>query len=389
LLLTGSRGGYLSTIASVIVFGVISLWLSRQRGTASFWRIGAVGGAVAVVIAVAVILGIGKNDYLSGRAQNIFETQNMRVDLWRAAIQQWKLAPAFGTGSGTYLYYGRQFRTDRMQVDPVRAHNDYLDLLAEYGCAGAALFLVFLVAHLRNGLAKVARAAERRMAQSRRMLSNGLALQIGAVAAVSAYIVHSAFDFNLHIPANVLLMAFVFGILANPANDRSEKTLRPTWPVMFWRLLPSAIAVIVVVQCIRLIRGEYFAERARTALRRNHAGTTIHLAESALETERKNPNLYDYIGRAQLMRADARTKPDEKPWFYQRALTAFEDGRKLAPLDEDFSLQLGYTYDKLGRFTEAEWMYYNALRLDPRSIWAKHFYQAHLDLWRGANQTPH
>jgi len=129
--------------------------------------------------------------------------------------------------------------------------------------------------------------------------------------------------------------------------------------------------------------GEYFAERARRALRHEHAGTTIHFVEHALETEKKNPSLYDYLGQAQLMRGDARSKPEERDWFYCSALKAFENGRRLTPLDEDFALQLGYTYDKLGRFAEAEWMYDEALWLDPKSIWTKYFYKDHLKRWRG------
>src|SRR6516164_6599208 len=40
VVLTGSRGGYLSTITSLVFFGALSLWLSRRSGTTAFWRIG-------------------------------------------------------------------------------------------------------------------------------------------------------------------------------------------------------------------------------------------------------------------------------------------------------------------------------------------------------------
>jgi O-antigen ligase len=387
LILTGSRGGYLSTVTSLIVFSMISLWLSRRSGTASFWRIGVFGGVGAVILAIVVAFFVTKNAFLSARAHNIFETNNMRLGLWHAALEQWKLAPIVGTGSGTYLYYGRQFRAENMQWDPVRAHNDYLDLLAEYGCVGAAAFLIFFILHLRAAWKNLVRSGSKNIASSTRLLSNRLALQIGAIGAVSAYVIHSIFDFNLHIPANIVLLAFVFGILANPGNERHDGVASPGWSIVFWRLVPAAIGVILLIQCIRLLPGEYFAERARVALRREHAGTTIHFAEHGLASEGNNPNLYDYLGRAQLMRGDARKKPDESAWFYRRALEAFREGRRLAPLDEDFALQLAYTYDKLGRFKEAEWMYYEALRLDPKSQWAKYFYQQHLELWRGMGRA--
>src|SRR4029077_7340517 len=127
-----------------------------------------------------------------------------------------KLEPIVGTGSGTYLFYGRQFRSTRTVSDPVVVHNDYLHLLAEYGILGAAGFLFFFGVHLVKGWRNYQRLGPKRIAVSTRVMSNSLALQIGALAAVGAYIVHSALDFNLHIPANALLLAFVFGLLANP-----------------------------------------------------------------------------------------------------------------------------------------------------------------------------
>src|ERR1700731_738033 len=163
LILTGSRGGYLSTVTSLVVFAVLSLWLSRRSGgPASFWRIGVFGGAGAVIIAMIVAFFVAKNEFLSRRANNVFETNNMRLGLWHAAIEQWKLAPVVGTGSGTYLYYGRQFRAETMQWDAVRVHNDYLDLLAEYGCVGAAIFLIFLILHLRSGWKNLVRMGPKR-----------------------------------------------------------------------------------------------------------------------------------------------------------------------------------------------------------------------------------
>ena len=382
LVLTGSRGGYLSTVASLVVFGVLSLWLTRRTGASRFWRIAALAAAASVIVAIGIVFTVSKNDFLTKRAQNIFETQNMRMDLWPAAVQQWKLNPVFGTGSGSYLYYGRMFRAERMQVDPVRVHNDYLDLLAEYGVAGALAFLVFFGVHLRAGWKNLARLAPKPVILSGRVLSNSLALQVGAITALSAYIVHSIFDFNLHIPANVLVMAFVFAVLANPGSERYGTVAPRNWANTGWRLVPVAIAILVAIQCYRLIPGEYFAERARTALKRDHAGTATRYAERGLEVEQRNPNLYDYLGRAHLMRGDARTKPEEQAWYYRRALSAFKEGYKLAPLDEDFPLQLGYAYDKLGRFKEAEWMYYQARLLDPKSKWVHYFYEKHLEAWR-------
>src|SRR5437588_6091574 len=195
--------------------------------------------------------------------------------MWHAALEQWKLRPFFGTGSGTFLFYGRMFRTDRMQQDPTYVHNDYLHLLAEYGAVGMLLFLLFLGAHLRYGWKNFRRLGPRRAALSSRLLSNSLALNLGALSAVAAYIVHSVVDFNLHIPANALLLAFVFGILANAGIQREKELATVRMPTGWWRLLLPVIGIVLAIQSVRLLPGEYFAERARAAQQDNHPEAAI------------------------------------------------------------------------------------------------------------------
>jgi O-antigen ligase len=385
--LTGSRGGYLSATASLVLFAALSLMVLRRTSGHLFWRVGGPSIVIAVMISLAVAFFIHKSDYLSGRAQNIFEKTNLRVELWKAAVQQWSLQPLFGTGSGTYLFYGRQFRTERMQLDPIYVHNDYLHLLAEYGLIGGVLFVVFLGSHLRNGWKDFQRLGPGRVAVSSRLFSNGMALQLGAIAAICAYIIHSLVDFNLHIPANVLLLALVFGILANAGTQREINPALPRRPVIGWRLLLPAIGLIVVIQCARLLPGEYFTERARTALRDNHLEESIVFAQRGLTHEQQNPNLYDYFGSARTEQADSMSDTGARASMYEAAIGAFQNARALAPQDSLLAIELGSVYDALGRFTEAEWIWDEALALDPRSTSLKSAYEAHLKQWRNAGTS--
>ena len=387
LVLTGSRGGYLSAITSLVVFAALSLIILRHASARMFWRIGGIGVVAAAVIAIFAAFFIHKSDCLTNRAQNIFDTTNMRIEMWKAAFQQWKLQPIFGTGSGTYLYYGRMFRTEQMQKDPVYVHNDYLHLLAEYGLIGGGLFVLFLVTHVLNGWRHFQRLGPKRVAVSSRLFSNGMALNLGALAAVCAYVVHSALDFNLHIPANVLLLAFVFGILANAGAERDEESAAPAKSMVLWRLVLPMIGAIVAIQCVRLLPGEYFAERARTAQRDNHSDSAILFALRGLATEQKNPNLYHYLGSAQSTQCDFIADLYARRACYEKAIASFEKARTLAPQDKTFLLPLASTYDTMGRFAEAEWMWNEALRLDPRSTSLNDAYQGHIGHWQNAGTS--
>jgi O-antigen ligase len=391
LILTGSRGGYLSVVGSLLVFLTLSGLVLRQVSGRFLLRIGGPAVIIAALMGLAAFFLIHKNAYLSDRAQSMFE-KNVRLKMWKPAIQQWTLQPLFGTGSGTYLYYGRQFRTPELQTDPVYVHNDYLQLLAEYGLAGGALFLIFLGSHLANGWKNFRRLALKRVAVSSRLLSNAMALQLGAISAVVAYMIHSFFDFNLHIPANVLLVAFVFGLLANAGAQHQAELPEVRRSILVWRLVLPAIALFIVIESVRLLPGEYFAERARAALRDDQLEAGAAFALRGLAWERNNPNLYQYFGSARFDQADRKASGAAATQFYQEALAAFESGRALAPREEAFAIGMADSYDALGRFNEGEWMYQEALALDPRSTSLSALYQAHLKKWRdlgtiGSNRT--
>ena len=332
--------------------------------------------------ALTAVICVSKSDFLVGRAQNLFDKQDMRVDLWQGALQQWKLRPWLGTGSATYLYYGRQFRTERMQLDPVFTHNDYLQLLAEYGLAGAAIFLGFLASHVRAGWRNFRRLGPKRIALSSQLLSNALALNVGALVAGAALTVHSFFDFNMHIPANALLMAFVLGFLANSGVHRQTEFNSPRWLRSSAIFSSAALGLTLIIQSWRLLPAEYFTERARAALRDYDAPTTIIYARKGLEYEASNPDLYVYLGRARMQLAETMRNPVARDSFYNLAIPAFDRALALTPQDERVVLELAFVYDGLRRCDEAEQLYQRVLTLDPRSVSLRKYYERHADCWQ-------
>lgn len=375
LLITGSRGGYLSGLAGMAVFAFLSLLVLRRAGAGWSWKVGSAGAVAAVIGAVTLALALQRSDILAQRAGSILERDNPRLDLWEAAVQQWQLQPLIGTGSGTYLYYGRQFRTERMQMDPVEVHNDYLHLLAEYGLLGGLGAIVFVGVHVRRGVRSYQRLGPRRVAVSDRPTSNALALNIAALASVAAYAVHSVVDFNLHIPANVLLLAFVFALLANAGVPREHSPPRLPRGQLFWRISVPLLGIFVVVQAARLLPGEYYLEKARVAVRDLQPGPAALFALRGLQSERENPFLFYQLGAARVLAGDSMREKEAAESFYRSAAEAFAEARRLAPRDQTFALELAFVRDKLGEFDRADELYRAALALDPRSISVRRYYE--------------
>jgi O-antigen ligase len=373
ILLTGSRGGALSSAAALftlVVLGLLRAWSASPR---SFFK-GLLLAVVLVALAAAAVLAaLQSSEVLKYRASSLLDKKDIRLRLWPAAIQEFELSPLFGTGAATYRYYGRVFRDPQVQSDPIRTHNDYLELLAEYGLLGVAGLLIFLGAHLRWGW-----LVFRKLSPPRDILpipgrggSNAAAWNIGALAAVASFLVHSAFDFNLHIPANTFLLAFVFGILANPGRHLASGEDLPSERFRKMDLLPRlalpALGIWILVAGLPKLPGEYYCEKARVALRDKHDLLALHFAQLGLAEETQNPDLYFYLGEArQNVAGDG---PNAAFWrsFRQAAAESYRSALRLYPEDSAVLVKLGEVLTRLGDFSAAADVFKQALRWDPNS----------------------
>ncbi len=382
LSLTGSRGGYLSAAIGLILLASFSLVVLWRAGAGTALRL---AGGMLLLIS---ILGAGGWFFVRAHVPlrevsiEVFTTDEGRLGLWQAALDQWKLQPLVGTGSGTYRFYGREFRAPKMQMDPGDAHNDYLQLLAEYGLVGAAIFLLFLASHLRAGWRSFRMLGPQRIASGGHLLSDRLALNLGALCALATCAAHSVVDYNMHLPANALLLVFATALLADSGLNLPAAARAPRFRLAF-TLIAALGAVVLFVQSARLYPGEHFTEKARLALRDENPAGAIEQAEEALRYEQKNPRTYFILGRALSALGNQPEQAANRSALYAKALSAFARAEALAPLDGSYPLEIAFLHDESGDFAAAEPFYQRALARDPHSISMRNLYQSHLERWHG------
>jgi len=125
-----------------------------------------------------------------------------RILAAQVALRMAAASPLLGTGLETYETIFPRFHTGRFTL--FFAHNDYAQLLAEAGLAGAMIAV---------GAASVlARRGTRFCAQAK---GDYRTLNAGAWAALAGIGLHSALDWNLHLPANAFLACTVAGLCAS------------------------------------------------------------------------------------------------------------------------------------------------------------------------------
>ena len=303
---------------------------------------------------------------------------DVRIFNWQAALDQWRESPMVGTGAGTHLYYGRQFRRPELQPDPEHAHSDYLELLAEYGIIGGIGMAAFLVAHLGRGMCSYRELAARRKEELYRP-SYELAVNVGAMTAVSAYLAHSVVDFNLHLPGNALLFAFIFGLLANEGCASDEPDIHDS-PKQGWRrfVLP-VFGFLFALHILQKIPTEYLSEKARVAVRDGRLDDAIAFANRGLLTEKQNPFLYYHLGEAHRL-AGANGARSSRMVELEKSTQAYRAGIAIFPQDEDLWVRLGQSLDGMSKYSEARKAYEKAISLDPNLGILYGYYARHLQI---------
>jgi len=377
--ITGSRGGYLSSAVSILVFCGLSVWVVSLINRDKVF-----GRVLVILLSLGLAFGLGgtlmlKSVFVRHRMELLSDsTKDVRRYNWMAALDQFQTSPVVGTGAGTHLIYGRLFRRPQIQSDPVHAHGDYLELLAEYGIIGELLAVVFLFTHIGQGLRAIKRQVITRLRGSfEPPRSNALAINIGAVAAVAALLAHSVVDFNMHIPGNALVFAFIFGLLANPGGANGAEA--PAWGsvVMGGRLILPLLGAAMLIGIIPRYRAEDFVEKARIAFRDGRYSDCIGLATKAIDAKTIDSECFFYLGEANRMIGMRIQRPAIRKIYMGKAIEAYRKGLAILPHDENLWIRLGQALDGAARFSEADAAYQEAIRWDPNLGYLYGYYGAH------------
>jgi len=126
----------------------------------------------------------------------IFLVQNNRIEYWRRSLKIIKDYPLLGCGLNTYALVAGRYNIGWGGYP----HNSYLQMAAEIGLVGVAVFLWMLFVLFRDSL----RALRRIKTQELQMLMCGL------LTGLLGFLIHSFFDTNLY---SVQLSSFLWVIM--------------------------------------------------------------------------------------------------------------------------------------------------------------------------------
>jgi O-antigen ligase len=183
-----SRGGFLTTLSVLALMGIMlagSKWTGWRRWTAA---------APILAGALFLFLYLPPDPFFqrfAGASEEQLSTLGGRMLFLKQAPPLIEKYAAFGSGLGGFesAFYRIKDILPGYTVD--YAHNDYVQALVELGLAGFVIVALLIGGALRSAIR---------------------AEHIACVGAISAILLHSFFDFNLYIPANAMVLAWVAGL---------------------------------------------------------------------------------------------------------------------------------------------------------------------------------
>ena len=220
---SGSRGGTAALLVGLAVAGagILGRQATRWRWAPAVLALTLIVGGGAAIVGWAMADGDAAQESPATDTGDVSLGARLAVTAKGTGIVVDHAV--FGTGLGSWLHAFRPY------VEPPieggiwdHAHNDYLELVAETGVAGAVLIVAFAIAVVRmirrrpNGSdtsRELDVPADFRRSDWARALGDTPELRWGLAGGLAAILAHSAVDFSLHMPANLLLAMTVLGLL--------------------------------------------------------------------------------------------------------------------------------------------------------------------------------
>ena len=359
LAVSGSRGGWLATGLSLLLFFG---FLIRRPG----YRLPALAFLLIVLGVGAIFVARSETAHRRLERRVRGETsEEVRFLIWGPAVRMWEDHLWLGVGPAHFDLRFPQYRPDAFQLRPDRVHNDYLNTLADWGIVGATLVAAAWVA-LGFSAVRTWKYVQRSGDLGSRK-SNKPALLLGAATGLLAILLHSAVDFNMHIPANAMLAVTLMALIAGHIRFATDRF----WFRNHWALR-AALSALLLAGGIYLGQQGVLRYQEQTLLRqagKKPSLSTLRITtlQKAFAVEPMNSKTAQDIAEA--FRLQSWQGNDDYRELAENAMHWFQTAMRLNRYDPYNPLRYGMCLHWINRHSEAQPYFDQALQLDPHGYY--------------------
>ena len=366
ILVTYSRTGWLAAVISLLLLLIWVDWRKRAG-----WVLAAVAVSGLLMMGVAawkfdpvrqyIIKSLSVKQHTGGRAIALEDASlGGRIYMWGGTFKMIQERPLLGYGLASWQWFYTRFKSPQIETHAEFAHNEFLNLAADYGLVGfgciATLFWLFYRHAIRISRSNTA--------------PDERAFAIGAIISVTAVLIHSLSDFPFHIPANSLLLALILGATAalkSPNARTYPAHLRPPFRIAVGLILIAACGM-ALWKAGQLGLAEHYTElgdREKRTL--NHIGA-VEYYRKAIAVASFAPRPHAKIGdtfRSSAVWRRGPGKEAERKHLAESAVEAYESAVLLNPLRTEILLRQAQAFELSGRDDRALTNYLRAIEASP------------------------
>lgn len=288
-----------------------------------------------------------------------------RTMMWSGTIDMIRQNPLLGTGMGTWQWHYQKVKDYRILSVPDYTHNDYLNLASDYGMLGVFLMSLVFVAFFRHAFKILAGAKS----------SEDKAFVVGGVSAVVAILIHSWFDFNLHIFGNAVFLATIMGITVGIPLPGSHSR-----SAAGWQRVAAGVGVLCLFGSIAYLfvptlRAFHLARKGDEASYDLKYDEAVQHYSDAIRMDPRSPKPLIRQGdifRDQLAWRVGPGKLRERRDLAAKAVEAYDRALQLNPYLSDVWVSRGRVLELVGTNAEALASYLKAIDVAPVNAYA-HF----------------
>ncbi len=213
LVFSKSRAGVFILIFSFFLFFILSAVFFERDAAQKKWARNFL--RVVLIVLLIIVFYIGIQSTIQRFSLDSLLREG-RPAFWSNTLKIISDFPVAGTGLGTFSSIYPDLYGEMGPLQLSHAHNDYLEYLSELGIIGFLLLLTGISVPLARTILVL---RERRHPEVK-------ALALGGLISIVGILAHGITDFNMHIPANLLLFSLVLSLTISIAfYRRAERRL--------------------------------------------------------------------------------------------------------------------------------------------------------------------
>lgn len=328
LVFSGSRGGMIAAACGMLCMSLFYIFRTdhRRKGFVLLFLF-------LIISAYAINIGV---EYPLSRFKHFDSTFESRTRYARKTMDVYNDYKLAGSGMGSFQYVYPKYQA---AVDKERfmrhAHNDWAQFIAEAGIAGMCLLLAGVSFYVFRTI----------RLWKKRSDPFAVCLGIAPLASMAAIAIHSYSDFNLHIPANFLMLSAVMAIGYSALHlkrrhGESRVLCRYTFvPLRFRGLLFLTILSILILWTGGLATRHFIAEAycntVTNSTMNREQNPSLEEIEKAILWDRWNAEYWYKLAR-ELKSTGKESRMD--------VIRALEQAVHLNPFEVQYHLWLGLEY---------------------------------------------